>query len=44
MRVQEGRVIAMDYLVRLGNGQVVETSMGKDPIEYRHGGGQTTSR
>jgi FKBP-type peptidyl-prolyl cis-trans isomerase SlyD len=40
MRVQEGRVIAMDYLVRLGNGQVVETSVGKNPIEYLHGGGQ----
>src|SRR5205807_544909 len=40
MRVTEGRVVSLDYLVRLGSGQVVETSMGKDPIEYLHGGGQ----
>ncbi len=40
MRVEEGRVVSLEYLVRLGNGQVVETSAGKDPIEYLHGGGQ----
>jgi len=40
MRVEEGRVVLLDYLVRLGSGQVVETSMGKNPIEYLHGGGQ----
>ena len=40
MRIQEGRVVSMDYLVKLGSGQVVETSVGKSPIEYLHGGGQ----
>jgi FKBP-type peptidyl-prolyl cis-trans isomerase SlyD len=40
MRVEGGRVVLLQYLVRLGNGHVVETSMGKDPIEYLHGGGQ----
>jgi FKBP-type peptidyl-prolyl cis-trans isomerase SlyD len=40
MRIEDGRVVSLDYLVRLGNGQVVETSMGKNPIEYLHGGGQ----
>jgi FKBP-type peptidyl-prolyl cis-trans isomerase SlyD len=40
MRVDEGRVVAMDYLVRLDDGQVVETSLGKEPVEYLHGGGQ----
>ena len=30
----------LEYLVRLDSGQVVETSMGKNPIEYVHGGGQ----
>jgi FKBP-type peptidyl-prolyl cis-trans isomerase SlyD len=40
MRVTGGRVVSLDYLVRLGSGQVVETSMGKNPIEYLHGGGQ----
>ena len=36
MRVEEGRVVSMDYLVRLGSGQVVETSVGKAPIDYLH--------
>jgi FKBP-type peptidyl-prolyl cis-trans isomerase SlyD len=40
MRVTDGRVVSLDYLVRLGSGQVVETSMGKNAIEYLHGGGQ----
>ena len=40
MRVEEGRVVSMDYLVRLASGQVVETSVGKTPIDYLHGGGQ----
>jgi FKBP-type peptidyl-prolyl cis-trans isomerase SlyD len=40
MRVGDGRVVSLQYMVRLGNGQVVETSLGKDPIEYLHGGGQ----
>jgi len=40
MRVEGGRVVSLEYLVRLGNGQLVETSLGKDPIEYLHGGGQ----
>jgi len=40
MRVEGGRVVSLEYLVRLGNGRLVETSVGKDPIEYLHGGGQ----
>jgi FKBP-type peptidyl-prolyl cis-trans isomerase SlyD len=40
MRVKEGRVILLDYLVRIGSGKVVETSSGKGPIEYLHGAGQ----
>ena len=40
MRVEGGRVVSLEYLVRLGSGQLVETSVGKDPIEYLHGGGQ----
>jgi FKBP-type peptidyl-prolyl cis-trans isomerase SlyD len=40
MRVEGGRVVSMDYLVRLGDGQIVETSLGKEPVEYLHGGGQ----
>ena len=40
MRVKQGRVILLDYMVRVGSGQVVETSSGRAPIEYLHGAGQ----
>lgn len=40
MRVKPGRVVLMDYLVKVDDGQVVETSSGKGPIEYLHGAGQ----
>jgi FKBP-type peptidyl-prolyl cis-trans isomerase SlyD len=40
MRVKFGRVVLLDYLVRLATGQVVETSSVKGPIEYLHGSGQ----
>jgi len=40
MRVKIGRVILLDYMVRIGTGQVVESSAGKTPIEYLHGAGQ----
>ena len=40
MRVRDGNVILLDYLVRLATGRVVETSKGKNPIEYLHGRGQ----
>jgi FKBP-type peptidyl-prolyl cis-trans isomerase SlyD len=40
MRVKTGRVVLLDYLVKVANGQVVETSTGNGPIEYLHGAGQ----
>jgi FKBP-type peptidyl-prolyl cis-trans isomerase SlyD len=40
MRVKLGRVISMDYSVRVDTGKVVETSSGRSPIEYLHGSGQ----
>jgi FKBP-type peptidyl-prolyl cis-trans isomerase SlyD len=40
MRVKHGRVIVLDYMVRIGTGRVVESSAGKAPIEYLHGAGQ----
>lgn len=40
MRVKPGRVVLLDYMVRIESGQVVETSAGKQPIEYLHGAGQ----
>jgi hypothetical protein len=40
MRVKPGRVVLLDYMVKVGTGQVVETSAAKGPIEYLHGSGQ----
>src|ERR1700704_620078 len=40
MRVKPGRVVLLDYMVKVGTGQVVETSAAKGPIEYLHGAGQ----
>jgi FKBP-type peptidyl-prolyl cis-trans isomerase SlyD len=40
MRVKMGRVVLLDYQVRIGSGRVVESSSGKGPIEYLHGAGQ----
>ena len=40
MRVKQGRVVVLDYMVRIASGQVVESSAGKSPIEYLHGAGQ----
>jgi FKBP-type peptidyl-prolyl cis-trans isomerase SlyD len=40
MRVKPGRVILMDYMVKVGTGQIVESSSAKGPIEYLHGAGQ----
>jgi FKBP-type peptidyl-prolyl cis-trans isomerase SlyD len=40
MRVKTGRVVLLDYMVRVASGTVVETSSGKTPIEYLHGAGQ----
>jgi FKBP-type peptidyl-prolyl cis-trans isomerase SlyD len=40
MRVKLGRVVLLDYLVRIASGRVVEASTGKGPIEYLHGAGQ----
>ena len=38
--VQTGCIVSMDYTVRLDDGRVVETTWGKSPVEYLHGGGQ----
>jgi len=40
MRVKMGRVILLDYMIRVETGEVVESSAGKEPIEYLHGAGQ----
>ena len=40
MRVKPGRVVLLDYMVKVGTGQIVESSSAKGPIEYLHGAGQ----
>lgn len=40
MRVKPGRVVLLDYLVKVGSGKIVEGSPAKGPVEYLHGAGQ----
>lgn len=37
-KVQAGRVVAMDYTLHV-NGEKVDTSEGREPLEYLHGAG-----
>lgn len=37
MRIVKDRVVCMDYTIRLANGQVVESSVGHEPLTYIHG-------
>lgn len=37
MKIAKDRIVCMDYTIRLGGGQVVETSVGQEPLTYLHG-------
>lgn len=37
MKISKDRVVCMDYTIRLGNGRVVESSVGQEPLTYMHG-------
>jgi len=37
VRVTRDRVVCMDYTIRLPDGQVVESSVGSEPLRYLHG-------
>src|SRR3954471_22544759 len=37
VRISKDRVVCIDYTIRLANGQVVETSIGHEPLTYLHG-------
>ena len=37
MKISKDRVVCMDYTIRLASGQVVETSVGQEPLTYLHG-------
>ncbi len=39
MRVGEGRVVTMEYAVRLATGELVEKSRPDVPVQYLHGAG-----
>jgi len=40
VRITKDRIVCMDYTIRLGSGQVVETSVGQEPLTYLHGRNQ----
>jgi FKBP-type peptidyl-prolyl cis-trans isomerase SlyD len=37
VKITKDRVVCMDYTIRLGNGRVVESSVGQEPLTYLHG-------
>ncbi len=37
MKVEKGRVVAIDYTIRDVDGKVVDTTIGRRPFEYLHG-------
>ena len=37
MKISRDRVVCMDYTIRLAGGQVVESSIGSEPLTYLHG-------
>jgi len=39
MRVQTGRIVAIEYQVRLADGEVVEATEQDHPVQYLHGAG-----
>lgn len=38
--VSNGKVISLEYTVKLEDGQVVDTNVGADPLTYTHGANQ----
>jgi FKBP-type peptidyl-prolyl cis-trans isomerase SlyD len=37
VKITKDRIVCMDYTIRLGNGRMVETSVGHEPLTYLHG-------
>jgi FKBP-type peptidyl-prolyl cis-trans isomerase SlyD len=37
VKISKDRVVCIDYTIRLSNGQVVESSVGQEPLTYLHG-------
>lgn len=38
--IQDGSKVTIEYTLKLGDGQVVDTSEGREPLVYQHGAGQ----
>jgi FKBP-type peptidyl-prolyl cis-trans isomerase 2 len=38
--VSNGKVISLEYTVKLEDGQLVDTNVGQDPLTYTHGANQ----
>jgi FKBP-type peptidyl-prolyl cis-trans isomerase 2 len=38
--VSNGKVISLEYTLKLEDGQVVDTNVGEDPLTYTHGANQ----
>jgi FKBP-type peptidyl-prolyl cis-trans isomerase SlyD len=43
LTVQDGIVVELDYTLRLDDGEVIDTSVGGDPLEFLQGQGQVIS-
>lgn len=39
MRIQAGRIVTIDYQVRLADGEIVEGTDSTSPVQYLHGAG-----
>jgi FKBP-type peptidyl-prolyl cis-trans isomerase SlyD len=37
VKIVKDRIVCMDYTIRLASGQVVESSVGQEPLTYLHG-------
>lgn len=40
LKVKDGVVVSLDYVLRLDDGEVVDSSEGDEPLQYLHGYGQ----
>ncbi len=38
--VRQGKVVTIEYELRLDNGELVDTTEGREPLEYLQGGGE----
>lgn len=40
LTVSDGLIVSLDYALRLDDGEVIDTSAGREPLDYLHGSGQ----